>query len=156
MKLTKNQLADLGILLVLFLSTGWYLWDTWQASTEIYNLIFVLPLAIIILLLCLTTFLRELIFASPSPDLPTERQSGDAEPSIMPTVLLFAGYVLSLPWLGFDVGTFAFVGLFLQLAGEKRWWWVLGYSLAFAFCSALFFSFMLPYPMPLLLLPGGN
>jgi hypothetical protein len=156
MRLTNHQLADLGILLVLFLFTGWYLWDTWQASTQIYNLIFVLPLAVAILLLCLLTFVRELLAASPVPDLPSEQQNEDAEASTLPTVLLFVGYVLTLPWLGFDVGTFVFVALFLRLAGEKKWPWALGYGLAFAVTSALFFSYMLPYPMPLLLLPGGN
>jgi putative tricarboxylic transport membrane protein len=156
MRLTNHQLANLAILVVLLLFTSWYLWDTWRASTHIYNLIFVLPLTVIILLLCLVTFLKELFAAPSALDLPTERQGEDDETSTLPTVLLFVGYVLALPWLGFDVGTFLFVALFLRLAGEKKWPWALGYGLAFAFCSALFFSYMLPYPMPLLLLPGGN
>ena len=66
---------------------------------------------------------------------------------------LFSAYVLTLNWLGFDVGTALFVGAFLWLQGERRLRWLVGYSLAFALVLTLFFSRMLPYPMPTLL-PG--
>ena len=156
MNLTKHQLFNLGILLALFLLTGGYLWDTWRASTHVYNLIFVLPLTVSILLLCLATFLKDLLKEPQALEDLQEQQDESAAASTLSVVLLFVGYVLTLPWLGFDVGTFVFVALFLRLAGEEKWSWALGYSLVFAFSSALFFSYMLPYPMPLLLLPGGN
>ena len=164
----KEQAGNLAVLLALFLYTAWYLWDTWQASTQIYNLIFVLPLTVSILLLCLLTFLKELLVAdstaqdvSEAPEESTKTAGSiETEESTrtetFKVVLLFVGYVVTLPWLGFDVGTFIFIALFLYLAGEKKWQWALGYSLVFAFSSALFFSYMLPYPMPLLLLPGGS
>jgi len=160
MRLTTHQLFNLGVLLALFLLTGLYLWDAWRASTHVYNLIFVLPLTVSILVLCLATFLKELISSVGEGDETTDEvfdsQVESAESSTLSVVLLFVGYVLTLPWLGFDFGTFVFIALFLRLAGEKKWSWTLGYSLVFAFSSALFFSYMLPYPMPLLLLPGGN
>lgn len=192
-KLSPSESANLLVLVSLFLVTGFYLWDSWQASTEIYNLIFVLPLTVAILVLCILTFVRDLFDPPRNPeDIQIELQQKEAqeeapariqdeiqgglpqalsegsttatenepqdqpETSTLPVVLLFVGYVATLPWLGFDVGTFAFVALFLFLAGEQKWQWVLGYSLTFAFATALFFSYMLPYPMPLLLLSGGN
>ena len=74
---------------------------------------------------------------------------------VAPAILLFCGYVLGLNWLGFDVGTFLFVSLFLLTHGESRWYWAVAYALVFACCIALFFSIMLPYPMPMLLLQEG-
>ncbi len=54
--------------------------------------------------------------------------------------------------VGFDVGTFLFIGVFLWLHGEKRIFWLLAYSFVFSASVALFFSTILPYPMPMLLL----
>jgi len=151
-KSKQNRLADLLVLTALFILAAWYLWDSWRASSHIYNLIFVLPLTLVILVLCTIAFVRDLIFPGAlAEDLESEQESG-----VIPAICLFIGYVVTLPWLGFDVGTFVFLVLFLTLAGESRWQWTLGYSLAFASVAALFFSYMLPYPMPLLLLPGGN
>ena len=88
------------------------------------------------------------------PDQSPDREQPELDPvkSIVPVVSLFAGYVITLPWLGFDVGTFLFISLFLWFHGERRWQWVLGYGLCAATLMALFFSAMLPYPMPMLLL----
>ncbi|MFN3986714.1 MAG: tripartite tricarboxylate transporter TctB family protein [Rhodocyclaceae bacterium] len=79
----------------------------------------------------------------------------DDEPvrDILPIVLLFGTYVLTLPWLGFDLGTVLFVAIFLRMKGEKNIWLTLGYSLGFGFATALFFALMLPYPMPMTFLP---
>jgi len=155
-RLNREQAGNFAILLALFLYTAWYLWDTWRASTQIYNLIFVLPLTVSILLLCLLTFVKELLVPVSTSQDKSESLEEAEDSATFKVVLLFVGYVVTLPWLGFDVGTFIFIALFLHLAGEKKWQWVLGYSLVFAFSSALFFSYMLPYPMPLLLLPGGS
>jgi hypothetical protein len=57
--------------------------------------------------------------------------------------------------LGFDVGTTLFVGSFLWLQGERRWYWLAGYSISLGFGLSLFFSAMLPYPMPMLLLQSA-
>ena len=145
--LSKHQLADLLVLLGLLAITLWYLWDAVQASTQILNLILIAPVAVIITLLCAVEFIQQLRGRG--------REDPKLEPvtAIVPVVSLFVFYVITLPWLGFDVGTFLFVSLFLWLHGERRLAWVLGYSFCFASLIALFFSQMLPYPMPMLLLP---
>lgn len=150
--LERHQLFNLAILIALFLISAWYLFDSWRASTHVYNLIFVLPLTTIILVVCAFTFVRELVHPLEIEATKDEQQ----EASPLPVIILFAAYVLLLPWLGLDVGSFLFIALFLRLTGEKSWQWALGYSAVFAFFCAMFFSYMLPYPMPLLLLPSLN
>ena len=76
--------------------------------------------------------------------------------NVVPAMGLFAGYVLSLNWLGFDVGTFAFVVLFSRIYGECRWRWALGYGISLATLLSAFFSSMLPYRMPMLIFPTGG
>lgn len=120
--------------------------DSYNASTEILNLILVLPLSVIVLVLCLIQFIVELRNSTSSP--PDRESIGD----VGPTIGLFAAYVVSLNWLGFDVGTALFVAIFLWLQGERRLPWLLGYSVALGFSLASFFAAMLPYPMPMLIL----
>ena len=142
----KPRVADFVILLVLASLVAAYGIDSYRASTEMLNLILVLPLTIIVLVLCLIQFVVELRSPTSAPAVRTS--VGD----VAPVIILFAVYVLSLKWLGFDVGTALFVAAFLWFHGERRLPWLLGYSIALSFTLALFFSAMLPYPMPMLVL----
>lgn len=142
----RNRLADLAVLFILAGLAATYAIDAYRASAHILNLILVLPVTVIVLLLCAIQF----VVAAPR----IREPDNEAEPvrQILPVMLLFVAYVISLEWLGFDVGTFIFIAAFLWLHGERRWPWVIGYALAFATLLALFFSMMLPYPMPMLVL----
>ena len=142
--MNTHQIADLAVIAVLALLVVLYCVDAVRASTHVYNLIMVLPLTILALVLCGFQFIASLRSGE------REAPPGDVTHTV-PVMLLFAGYVLSLNWLGFDIGTAAFVGAFLWSQGERRWARVLGYSLAFALTLTLFFGKMLPYPMPVLL-----
>lgn len=148
MTLHRKMLADLAVLAGLAGFTIWYLLDAWNASASAENLILIVPIATIVLILCLLDLITQLRTG-------VTKEHSEREPvlSIMPVMGLFAAYVLTLEWLGFDLGTTLFVAIFLLLQGERRWVWVLGYSLCFGFLVALFFSNMLPYPMPMTLLP---
>lgn len=147
-KITGRQVADLAVLIVLAGFTLWYCLDARAASTHIVNLILILPVTALALLLCLIQFIRQL--SSPDPE-PSE-----TEPirSVVPVISLFVAYTLTLPWLGFDVGTALFMAAYLWLHGERRWPWIVGYSLCFASVASLFFAAMLPYPMPMLVFPS--
>ncbi len=145
----KHRVADLVVLLILAGLTAIYGIDSYRASSHILNLILVLPVTVIVLALCAIQF---------ATDVRRVREQGAAaEPirGIVPVMALFAVYVATLEWLGFDVGTFLFIGTFLWLHGERRWQWIVGYALAFSMLMALFFSTMLPYPMPLLLIESA-
>lgn len=133
------------MLLVLAGISALYCYDAVRASTHIYNLILVLPLTVLVLGLCIARFVTALRSEEPEAD------GADSLGDAWPVMLLFTLYVLSLNWLGFDVGTSLFTGIFLYVHGERRWPWLIAYSVAFAFVVTFFFQQMLPYPMPTLL-----
>jgi len=141
--------ADVIILSGIAVLVGLYLYDAVRASKQILNLIFVLPVGIIVLLLCVVQMGVSVTC--------TDHQEKSDEPfnSVLPAMALFAGYVLSLAWLGFDFGTSLFIGMFLWRQGERRWPWLVGYSVFFGFLLSFFFARMLPYPMPMLLLDSA-
>ena len=144
--MNKSKLPDLLVLLVLAGLVVIYGVDSVRASTHILNLVLVLPATVIVLILCAFQFVVE--FRRGHEDV----EPRDAVKPVLPVMALFAAYVISLEWLGFDVGTFVFLLAFLWLHGERRWPWLVGYSFSFALSMALFFSKMLPYPMPMLVL----
>jgi hypothetical protein len=149
--LSGHQLADLLVLVGLASFVLWYLVGTYNASSHILNLILVLPITLIALALCLFEFAWQLLGGRPS------EESDQPEPvrSVAPVISLFAVYVLTLKWLGFDVGTALFVSAFLWLHGERRLRWNVGYAICFAVLVSLLFARALPYPMPLLVLPSA-
>jgi putative tricarboxylic transport membrane protein len=144
MNFKKNVLADIAVLAALSLFTSWYLWEAWGASNSVENLIFILPIAVLTLLMCTLELIKQLFSDLVEANKPTESML-----SVLPVIILFAVYVLSLEWVGFDVGTVLFVASFLFLQGERRVVWLIAYSLVFGIVVALFFSNMLPYPMPM-------
>jgi len=144
--ISNHKIADLLILIVLFSLVSWYAYDAYSASSHIVNLILILPVTAIVLVLCTVEFLSTLTAKA------LVEPEREAVASVLPVISLFVGYVLTLSWLGFDVGTFIFISLFMWLHGERRLVWVLGYSIAFATSISLFFAAMLPYPMPMLIL----
>lgn len=145
---SRHQIVDLGVLLSLAGLIAVYCFHVWSISTHVLNTILVVPLSVLALGLCGVEFVRQLK--------DREHESKELEPvrSVLPVMLMFSLYVLSLPWLGFDVGTALFVMIFLLLHGERRWHWAVSYGLVFGFLAALTFSSLLPYPMPMLLLPS--
>jgi hypothetical protein len=144
---TSNyRVADLIVLLVLAGLVILYGLDAYRASSHVLNLILVLPIIAIVLVLCVVQFIIEI------RGVRAEAPARESVADVVPVMGLFAAYVLSLQWLGFDIGTMLFVAAFLWLQGERRWAWLIGYSISLSFTLALFFSAMLPYPMPMLIL----
>jgi putative tricarboxylic transport membrane protein len=146
-RLSGNRLADLIVLIALAGLVLWYCLDARSASTHVLNLIFILPVTGLTLLLCVVQFFRHFTH-------PAQESSNESVRSVIPVISLFVGYTLTLPWLGFDVGTCLFIALFLWLHGERRWPWIVGYAVCFASLASLFFAAMLPYPMPMLVFPS--
>jgi hypothetical protein len=64
---------------------------------------------------------------------------------------VLTAYVLSMDWIGFDLATFLFMMVLMFLQGERRFLWLGGFSLVFSVLVSLFFEYMIPYPMPMLL-----
>ena len=162
-----NRAGDRIVIVVLVAFVILYCVDAIRASRDILNLILVLPLSVAVTVLCLVQFLISLretrvegavSAAGQEPAADAAESAESVEHDVLPVadvlrvVGLFAFYVLTLPWLGFDIGTCLFLAAFLWLHGERRWTWLVGYSLGFGLLAALFFSRMLPYPMPMFLL----
>lgn len=145
---------DYGDLLILMALAGfslWYLFDAIRVSSDVRNLLLILPLSIVVVGITLL----EIAMRVKQGTLLT-RLEAEGEPlhHTLPVVALFAAYVISLETLGFDVATVLFVAAFLVLKGERNAWLVGAYSLAFGVGVAFFFAQMLPYPMHMLVLPA--
>ena len=145
MALSTEKIANSIVILCLATFVLWYVIDTHNASSSIENIVLILPVAAITLCLCIYEFFTQ-------KDMINEEEKDDFL-SVIPVMVLFTLYVLTLEILGFDIGTIIFLGLFLFFHGEKRLPWILGYSLVYGFIIAYFFSQMLPYPMPMTILP---
>ena len=145
--------------------TIFYLHDAWQASNRVRNLILVLPASILALTMCLIV-LGDVLAAAlrkpePAPEMTphyeSERDGPETETLLQrfrPAVLMgtFALYILSLPYLGFDVATALFMAVSLLIDGERRLLFVVGLSIGFAVLVTIAFRWLIPYPMPILLL----
>lgn len=148
--------------LVLFFAgvTIAYFIDAWAASASLRNLVLLLPVSVLSLILC-ALIAVDIVRLRGREAGETTRDEGavEAEPGSLierykPAVLmaLFTLYILTLPWLGFDVGSAVFVAAALVLDGERRVWLVAPISIGFAVASTLLFHWLLPYPMPTLVL----
>lgn len=139
-----HQSIDLAVLLTLFILISAYAIHVWSISTHILNIVMVIPVSIFALLLCTIEFFTKAKVES--------RKDKESFSSVLPAMLIFSVYVLSLEWLGLDVGTVIFVALFLWLHGERRWYWAVSYGVVFGMTAALLFSELLPYPLPMSIL----
>ncbi len=146
-RFSTRRIIDICVLLAFAALIAAYLFQVWSVSDHLLNTILVLPVSMLALCLCALELFRQI----KSGDYETPKH----EPvrTVLPVMILFSCYVLSLPWLGFDVGTAVFIMAFLVLHGEKRWYWAVAYGLTLGFLAAFAFSTLLPYPMPMLVLP---
>jgi len=144
---TKERLANSIVILCLATFVLWYAFDAHRASNSLDNMILILPVAAITLCLCIYDFF---LGANNTKE---KKQKQESIATVMPVMILFSLYVLTLEYVGFDVGTVLFIALFLFFHGETKWMWIAGYSLVFGLLIAYFFSLMLPYPMPMLIFP---
>ena len=144
MTISNERIANSIVILCLATFVVWYALDAHNASSSLENMILILPVCAITLCLCLYDF-----FTS-KDDTKEEKEKKESFSTVIPVMILFALYVITLEYLGFDLGTVIFLALFLFFHGETRWTWIIGYSIVFGFLIAFFFSMMLPYPMPMM------
>lgn len=145
------QWGHLAFLLGTLGFLGYYLLDSWQAQASVSNLIFILPVT----LLCVFTVIviGAALLRRKATETGQDEQDGDE--NFLPLVLsvaLFAMYVVLLPRIGFDVGTFIFIALVLVVLGERRPVFIGIYALAFSVLTVLGFKAMIPTNIPTLIL----
>ncbi len=147
-----SELALAGFFLVI---SVWYLWDAYRASARVENLLLILPAAVVVMLLCgwiIGGFLvhagrRTETYLRRCRETPKEKKPV----SVFGAMCILAAYVLCMDWIGFDLATFLFMMALMFLQGERRPLWLGGFSLLFSVLVSLFFEYMIPYPMPMLL-----
>lgn len=157
---TRSRVDWGHLALILFFATVTvvYLADAWDASGSFRNLVLVLPASVLSLILCAIVAVGAFRSARTAEPEPASGDEAEAEAPLLerlkPALLmaLFALYIATLPWLGFDVGSAVFVAAALMLDGERRLWLVAPVAVGFALVATLLFRWLLPYPMPLLVL----
>lgn len=164
--------AELGPLIfasVLYgICLAYYL-DARSVSLHLQNLLLLTPLFIAISVLYAGILLQSVRIrrvprpspgpgSSPAPgsrQAPSSNQdSGQSRQETLRSlglIVLFAGYILALPYAGFDVGSMLFVLLTLLWLGERRIARMLVFSVVFPLVVTVAFKNLLPYPMPTLL-----
>ena len=155
MKQQRWLLSELALAGFFLLIAVWYLLDAYRASARTENLLLILPAAIVVILLCCWIIGSFLVHALRKTDFYRQRCSEEPKErkpvSVFGAMCILAAYVLSMDWIGFDAATFLFMMALMFLQGERRIFWLSGFSLVFAVLVSLFFEYMIPYPMPMLL-----
>src|SRR3546814_1724692 len=104
-----------------------YLADAWTASGSLRNPVLLLPVGALSLMLCALVVVDVVRRARAAPEAVSQEESpapvGQSfidryKPAVL--MALFALYVMTLPWLGFDVGSAVFVAAALVMDGEDR------------------------------------
>lgn len=149
----KRQIpyAQLGLPVLFLVVTSWYLIDSYKASATTENLLLILPAGIVVLGLSLWILVSSLRDSERVAEEKEEKKKEKKEVSILGAMIILAGFVLSMDWIGFDVATFLFIAALMFLQGERRIAWLAGFSFVFAFLVSIFFQYMIPYPMPMLI-----
>lgn len=148
----RCKLPELTLAGFFLLLSCWYLTDAYRASSSTENLLLILPASIVVIALCLWIIGRTLYEAMQNRAQESEEEKPERKQvSVFGAMCILAGFVLSMDWIGFDVATFLFMVALMFLQGERRPFWLGCFPLVFAVLVSLFFEYMIPYPMPMLL-----
>lgn len=144
----RLSLTHAILLALVALTTTYIAWSAISASTRLFNLIVVVPVAVIIALLIVAVAVSALTGRAPDTDMPPRAAT------LWDLVLLacFAAFCLGLMRVGFDVATFVFVWLGVVLGGERRLWLPPVYSALFTLLLVKGLGALFPFPMPLMVL----
>jgi len=151
----RNKLPELALASFFLVLSCWYLSDAYSASSSIENLLLILPAALVVIVLCLWILGRTLYeisrFKKDQKEGDTKEEKEKKPVSVFGAMCILAGFVLSMDWIGFDAATFLFMIALMFLQGERRLLWLSCFPAIFAILVSLFFEYMIPYPMPMLL-----
>ena len=153
----KRSYAELGIPVFIFVVSAWYLFDAYKAESSIENLLLILPVSLVALCLSIWIFISQFPVARKEMEIIEEKKETKEEKkktkevSVLGAMIILAAYIISMDWIGFDVATFLFILALMFLQGERRVFVLISFSLIFALLTSLFFEYMIPYPMPMLL-----
>lgn len=153
------EYGHLALVAVIAGVTGFYLTDTVQVSRNTNNIILVVPLALLLLGLCVLVFtqcIRLQKAGTPEPIAQPADESDNQEQEQSPMDLLRAflllmgvgALVIGYPLIGLDVATLLFMVFALVLLGVRGWLFIPIYAASFTLVVVGGASWLLPYPLP--------
>jgi hypothetical protein len=156
------KLGHVALLLVILTWTGWYLSDAVQVSTNVRNLILIVPTATIVLLAVLFELLRQISYAlgwiksgiDRSSRTECAERKQDQIDILRGIVLLgmLGILVFSMSTVGFDVGVFAFLLVSLIILDRRNILGKLIFAAGFTFVVIGGARSLLPFPMHTIIL----
>lgn len=118
------------------------------ASSTLYNLVVVAPVAVVLLFLVGLVIFQEM-------RKPLLNQEAPSRTSTIGDIILlacFSVFCIALTKIGFDVATFLFVWLGVVLGGERNWWLPPIFAAVFTVVLVKGFGSLFPFPMLTLVL----
>ncbi|MFN3844316.1 MAG: tripartite tricarboxylate transporter TctB family protein [Paracoccaceae bacterium] len=154
--------------LALGLAMAGYAWSIADGARRVTDWLLIIPAALVgvaALVFALAGDVRALISApAPSATPKHDAEAGSDRPEALadagrtrrvhPDLVGFAlmvlvlGYALTLPWLGFDIGTAIFVAIALFLQGERHWGRLIFISIGSAGLFVFVFTTLLAVRLP--------
>lgn len=126
-----------------------FLMDTWTRSTDIQNLLLIVPMVALVVGLYAAIILQ-LLFGS-SADGTEPGGPGRADIRILASMALLGIFVFTMNIVGFDAATFFYVAANILLLGERRPAVVLLFPAAFSGFFVWGMKTIMPYPFQTLL-----
>lgn len=154
--------------LALGLAMGGYAWSIADGARRVTDWLLIVPAALVGVAALVFAVIAELKASTPAPA-PSATPNPDAEADserpeasagagiarrVHPDLVGFAlmvlvlGYALTLPWLGFDIGTVMFVAIALFVQGERHWGKLIFTSIASAALFVFVFTTLLAVRLP--------
>jgi hypothetical protein len=136
----------------------WYLWTAATASLTFSNLILIGPVgavaaALLLYIASVEIFGRTAVASSFQTASAASAAHGRFRSGSLATIAalmgLFGGFVVAIPYVGFDVATFLFVGATLWLLGERNIVALLSLALGIAVALSVAALTLLTFPMPM-------
>jgi hypothetical protein len=158
---TRRHDVDWGHLIFIFVIAAWVLWylvDALSVSFSTHNLLFIGPVGVLALLLCLLIVPQCISRRDVEPrdrrpartaiGMPKAHASGKGDLLRIGGVAVSLGlFVCLLNVIGFDVATCLFALAVMFICGERRAHVLILYSLGVALVVVLGFRAILPFPM---------
>ena len=159
----RTDWEHLLFLAAILLFLVWYLWTATAASPTFSNLILIAPVGAVAATLLMYIGATEILGRRAvlrGGGAGSETAAAETAPSrfragslmtVMLLMVLFALFVVGIPYVGFDLATFFFVIATLWLLGERRVIFTLSLALGIAAALSVAALTLLTFPMPLAL-----
>jgi putative tricarboxylic transport membrane protein len=153
---------DLPLLALATMIAGWaawYCWDAWHASSDVENMILILPVsaaAILLYIFVVVGCCKRIRSSEEQSAVLTSSAEKKTALRIAGSMVLLAGFVVAGPLIGFDIATFVFTLSMMAFLGERRILFLLFGPLLFTAGVIYCFSTLLATPLPVFFVWGHN